>query len=159
MRLDAPVVPASDLFYLIRIGMNHFISSTHGNRFEVFGSHHRPHAGTAVEMFHLIADICKKNQLLPCRSDGCHPDSFIFQFFTNSFHGYPVVLSPDVPGITDLHFSVMNPEINRLGSTAADHNRVIPCKFELGGPVPARFCFPECTGQRGPGSHRIAAES
>lgn len=80
--------------------------------------HDRSHARAAIEVLELVLDTGEGDEPFTCGANGCDPDPPVPQLLPNPLEGYPVILTPEVAGITDLYLIVGDPEVDRLWGTA-----------------------------------------
>ncbi len=110
-------------------------------------------------MLHVVLDAGIEDQPLAGRPDGGHADALVLQLILETLQGLKVVETPNPGGIPDFDVAVMDPEVNRLGRPAADHDGIEAGELQLRGPVAAGLGFREGARQRRLGAHRVAVET
>src|SRR5271166_3617833 len=105
---------------------------------------------------HLVHDAREKNLLLACRSDAGNLGIHV-GFSADQVGGVGNPLAPKMRGVAKLNRIVLDPEINRLGCTSLDDERVVASVAQLRPPRSARVGAGDAVGQRRFGNHVIAA--
>ena len=59
-------------------------------------------------------DGCRQDPVLPRLADTQNLNSLLLQLVPNDFMGFPDIFSPEMVGVTDLCFVIVNPEVYRL---------------------------------------------
>ena len=160
MLFDTLAVPGNEFFNFIRVGeFKLFRISPTGNGFQIFRSHHSPHAGPPVGMAAFVHDIGNQNHPLAGRPNGCDACFGFIDLFSDPVQGISVFKSPDGGSIPDFHHTGVDPKIDRLQCFAFDNDGIIAGKFEFGTEIATGFRFGKSSRQGRLRSNCVATES
>ena len=113
--------------------------AAHRDRLQVLAAHHRAHAGAAVGTIGHVDDACQPREALARGADLRHLDLRVAQLFLDGGLRVPGDLPPEMPGVAQLRFSVVYPQVDRLGAAAGEDDAVETGELELGRPETARL--------------------
>jgi len=145
------------LFHEGSVGYRHPPAPAHGDRLELFGSHHGSQAGTACGAVSVVNDTGVADQILAGQAALGHADAFVVQFFAHRPVYGGGLLTPQVIGVADLDVVVLDPQVDRLRGLAGDYYPVPAGPFQLGSPETAYVRLAEPPRERRLGPHGVTA--
>ena len=140
----------------LRVGQRDAAGAAQGNGLEVFGAHHRAHAGPARGPVQVVHDTGKAHQVFPCRTDAGNDSVRHAKLGAQGFLGLPDRLAPQVVGSAQFHLVVIYPQVGGLGGLALQDNHVIAGELHLRSPEAAGIRGGNGVGQRALGDDHIA---
>ena len=127
-----------------------------GNGLEIFGAHHRAHAGPARGPVQVVHDTGKAYQVFSGRADAGNDGVGYAEFGAEGFFGLPDRLAPQVGRLAQFHPVVIDPQIGRLRGLALQDDHVIAGEFHLRPPEAAGIRGGNGIGQCALGDDHIA---
>ena len=138
---------------LFRIMNCHFCRSTDGNSLEVFGTHHRAHAGPAVDVFQFVDHAGIAHQVFSGRSDQGDPRPLFLELLPDHLLGRARFQPPDLLRRPDLRLAVVDPQVTRFFRSTRDDHGVKAGEFQFRTPETAGLRLAVSPCQRRLGRH------